>query len=617
MEAHAELQASIYDREIADQEQKAINEEALSVNEEFQSTNEELLTSKEELQSLNEELTALNSQLQETLDRQRLASDDLQNVLFSTNVGTMFLDAALRIRLFTPAISPLYNVIASDLGRPLADLRPIADDPELLGDAQCVLGNEATIEREVHAPGDTWYVRRIFPYRAHDSRIEGVVITFADITDRKHATSALEDAKLEAERANAAKSRFLAAASHDLRQPLQALVLLKDFLAPNVNGERAAELMARFDKTLAALSGMLDVLLNISQIEAGAVQPEPVVFPVGEMLGRLHGEFVALAEARDLALRFMPSAAWVESDPRLLEQMVRNLLGNAVKYTRTGRILLGCRRRANTLRIEVWDTGIGIEPAQLDNIFEEFHQVDNPARESGLGLGLGLSIVRRLSRLMRHPVDVRSVPGRGSVFAITVPCRNDETGPPPAPLPDAAPDPAPEPEPEPAAAPLAGSATIMVVEDDPDLLHLVAQLLRDSGHIVSCASDAAEALRLVAGGAIVPDILLTDYNLPAGQSGVDLLVALRLRLRRRLCAIVLTGDISTAARARIAEADCIHLKKPVLPAALLRAVESLRLPAPAAVPAMPPGDALQAAPVTYVIDDEPPVRAAIRDLLAA
>lgn len=608
-ETQTELQASIHDREIANQEQKAINEEALSINEEFQSTNEELLTSKEELQSLNEELTALNSQLQETLDRQRLASDDLQNVLFSTNVGTMFLDAALRIRFFTPAISPLYNVIAGDIGRPLADLRPIADDPELLADAQRVLGNEATIEREVMAPGDTWFVRRIFPYRAHDSEIEGVVITFADITDRKRTTSALEEAKLEAERANAAKSRFLAAASHDLRQPLQALALLKDFLAPNVSGERAAELMARFDKTLGALSGMLDVLLNISQIEAGAVRPELTRFPVADVLETLHGEFVALAEARDLSLRIMPCAAWVESDPRLLEQMMRNLLGNAVKYTRTGRILIGCRRRGNDLRIEVWDTGIGIEDVQLERIFEEFHQVDNPARESGLGLGLGLSIVRRLGRLLHHAVDVRSIPGRGSMFAITVPRRKGVTHLPPAPV--AQPDLALEPE------SAARSSLIMVIEDDPDLLDLVAQLLRDNGHMVTCAPDGAEALRIIAGGAIRPDILLTDYNLPSGQSGVDLLKALRERLERPLPAIVLTGDISTAAQAIIAEADCVHLRKPVVPTVLLRAVERLCPPALPLVPALPPGCAPPVPPMIYVIDDEPHVRAAIRDLLTS
>ena len=606
-ETRTELQTAIDERDIAGQEQKAINEEALSVNEEFQSTNEELLTSKEELQSLNEELTALNSQLQETLDRQRLASDDLQNVLFSTNVGTMFLDANLKIRLFTPAISPHYNVIPGDVGRPLADLRPIADDPDLLADARRVLDTEATIEREVQAPGDTWFVRRLFPYRAHDSRIEGVVITFADITERKRVTSALEEAKLEAERANAAKSRFLAAASHDLRQPLQALALLKDFLAPSLTGDRAADLLTRFDKALGALSGMLDVLLNISQIEAGAVLPVREAFPVAEMLDRLHGEFLALAAARDLSLRFLPSTAWVDSDPRLLEQMIRNLLGNAVKYTRAGKILLGCRRRGANLVIEIWDTGIGIEPAQLERIFEEFHQVNNPARESGLGLGLGLSIVRRLGRLLDHPVAVRSVPGRGSVFTISVPLREDGPRSPPV----------SRPEPEPEVEQIARPSVIVVVEDDPDLLDLLAQLLQAKGHMVSRAADAAEALRLVAGGAIRPDILLTDYNLPSGKNGVELMERLRATLNRPLPTVVLTGDISTEAKTALARADCLHLQKPVVPAALLRAIEQLCPVTPLPAPSKPPGIVPQPLPMTYVVDAEARARASVCALLTA
>ena len=169
--AQTELQVSIQAQESSNQEQKAINEEALSVNEEFQSTNEELLTSKEELQSLNEELTALNSQLQETLERQRLTSDDLQNVLYSTYDGTLFLDLELKIRFYTPAIKSLFSIIAGDVGRPLADLRPIASDNDLLADALKVLADKQTIEREISAPDDKWFVRRIFPYRAHDNRV--------------------------------------------------------------------------------------------------------------------------------------------------------------------------------------------------------------------------------------------------------------------------------------------------------------------------------------------------------------------------------------------------------------------------------------------------------------
>src|SRR5208337_5029557 len=174
----SELQGAVHDLELSNEEQKAINEEALSVNEKFQSTNEELLTSKEELQSLNEELTALNSQLQETLERQRTTANDLQNVLYSTDVATLFLDVGLNIRFFTPATKLLFNVIPSDIGRPLADLSSLATDGTLLDDARAVLQGSASLEREVEAPGDRWFRRRVLPYRAHDGSVEGVVITF-------------------------------------------------------------------------------------------------------------------------------------------------------------------------------------------------------------------------------------------------------------------------------------------------------------------------------------------------------------------------------------------------------------------------------------------------------
>ncbi len=616
-ETQAELQTSIHEREIVGQEHKAINEEALSVNEEFQSTNEELLTSKEELQSLNEELTALNSQLQETLDRQRLASDDLQNVMYSTNVGTMFLDPGLHIRFFNPAIKPMFNVIPGDVGRPLGDLRPLADDPALLSDAHAVRSDGTTFEREIRAPDDSWHLRRMIPYRAHDGRIGGVVITYSDITARKRTTAALEAAKLEAERANAAKSRFLAAASHDLRQPLQVLTLLKDQIADAVKAAqpaiapRTGDLLARFDQGLHALSGMLDVLLNINQIETGTIHPQRTEFPVARVLDRLRGEFAPLAAARNLALDVLPCTALVETDPHLLEQMLRNLLGNAVKYTRSGRIMVDCRHRGSDLRIEVRDTGIGIAPSQLHAIFEEFHQVDNPARERSQGLGLGLAIVQRLGQLLNHPIDVHSVPDKGSVFSITVPCRRLAAA--PRPVPAAAP-PASELLPDTANR----RATIVVVEDDPDLRDLLAQVLRSRGHNVGCAANAQAATELIAHGAIRPDILLTDYNLPSGKSGVDLLIDLRALLQADLPAIILTGDISTEALARIADAQCAHLCKPVEARDLVQAIARLCPPAalspPAAITAPPVLDKT-VPPVTFIIDDEAAIRAALRDLL--
>src|SRR3984885_12192798 len=180
-----ELQGAIRSLELSGEEQKAVNEEALSVNEEYQSTNEELLTSKEELQSLNEELTALNSQLQETLDRQRTTYNDLQNVLYSTDVATLFLDTALNIRFFTPATQSLFHVIPGDVGRPLADLSSLAVDDALLADARTVLRVLTPVEREIEAQNGSWYVRRISPYRTQDRGVEGVVITFSDITERR------------------------------------------------------------------------------------------------------------------------------------------------------------------------------------------------------------------------------------------------------------------------------------------------------------------------------------------------------------------------------------------------------------------------------------------------
>jgi two-component system CheB/CheR fusion protein len=414
-----ELAETLRSVETSGEEQRALNEDALSVNEEYQSTNEELLTSKEELQSLNEELTALNSQLQETLERQRTTSNDMQNVLYSTDVATLFLDRELNIRFFTPATRSLFKVIPSDVGRPLADLVSLAADTALLADAQAVLQDFVPVEREIEA-GDFWFMRRVLPYRTEASGVEGVVITFTNVTDRKHAARALEVAKQEAERANEAKSRFLAAASHDLRQPLQALALLQGLLARTVTGEAAEQLVTRLDDTLSAMAGMLNTVLDLNQIEAGVVKADVVQFPIAGMLERLRDEYQYQAQAEGLAWTVMPCSLSIRSDPALLEQMVRNLVSNAMKYTREGRILLGCRRHGESLAIEVWDTGAGIPADKLDVIFEEYSQLDNAARDRAKGLGLGLSIVQRLADLLGHTVKIRSRLGAGSVFTVAV-----------------------------------------------------------------------------------------------------------------------------------------------------------------------------------------------------
>ena len=608
-----ELQGAIRNLEISSEEQKAINEEALSVNEEYQSTNEELMTSKEELQSLNEELTALNGQLHETLERQRTTSNDLQNVLYSTDVATVFLDTDLNIRFFTPATKALFNVIPGDVGRPLADLSSLAADGPLLADARTVLHTLVPLEREIEAQSGSWYIRRILPYRTQDNGVEGVVITFVDITGRKHTADALEGAERQAERANAAKSRFLAAASHDLRQPLQTLSLMQGILARKIKEKRndeALKLVARLDQTAAAMAGMLNGLLDINQIDAGTIHAEMADFPIKGLLDRLGDELIYQSQARGLALRVVPCGLSVHSDPRLLEQMIRNLLSNALKYTKRGKVLLGCRRRKETLSIEIWDTGVGIANEELQSIFEEYHQLDNAARERDRGLGLGLAIVQRLGNLLGHRVSVRSRPGKGSVFAIEVMLPR-------------------------ANAPRLGlhlrgkdnqivegvhrTGAILVIEDDPDLRESLKLVLMDKGHRAVTAPDGTAALELVAQGTVRPDLILTDYHLPKGMNGLQVTAKLREKLHHQIPVIILTGDISTETLRDIAQHDGVRLSKPAKSKELTQVIQRLLQKTQSAAHPQAPHAAEAASStepeVIFIIDDDCHIREGIRALL--
>ncbi len=611
-----ELQAAIQSLETANEEQKAVTEEALSVNEEYQSTNEELLTSKEELQSLNEELTALNSQLQETLERQRTTASDLQNILYSTDVATIFLDLDLDIRFFTPATKALFNIIPTDIGRPLADLTPLAADGALLTDARTVLKTLAPIEREIQVRDGLWYSRRILPYRAQDDAVEGVVITFADITDNRRAADALEAAKKEAQRANNAKSRFLAAASHDLRQPLQALSLMRGVLARRIRDDRKEEALAlvtRLDETAAAMSGMLNSLLDINQLEAGTVRPQLMTFPINDLLMRLRDEFTYHAGAQKLHFRVVPCGLSVYSDPRLLEQIMRNLLSNALKYTQQGKVLLGCRRHGEQLTIGIWDTGVGIAEQDLRAIFDEYHQLDNATHDRERGLGLGLSIVQRLAGLLGHPITVRSKPGHGSVFSIGVMLPTGEDGAmrrtPPA-----------SGETAPANARPAGA--VLVIEDDKDLRELLELVLTEEGHHPVSAPDGVAALELLSESGFKPDLILSDYNLPHGLDGLSAATKIRETLHQPIPVIILTGDISTETLRRIASQECVQLNKPVKPAEMIQAIHRLlpktSVAAPVERPSAPTSaDHPSAAPLIFLVDDDSHVRAGIRDFLEA
>ncbi len=596
-----ELQVVARELELSSAEQKAVNQEVHAINEEYQSANEELVTSKEELQSLNEELTALNGQLQETLERQRTTADDLQNVLNSTDVATLFLDTRLNIRLFTPASRLFFNILPGDIDRPLASLGGRAADNELSADARRVLREQTPFEREIAGGAGGWFMRRILPYRTARGGVEGVVVILSDITERRRVAIDLEKAKAAADAAVVAKSRFLAAASHDLRQPLQTLTLIQGLLAKSVRTEEASRLVARLDTTLGSMSSMLDTILDINRIEAGVVRPVPTAFRVGDMLARLKGEFEYLAQAKYLSLRVVDCGLTIRSDPTLLEQIVRNLLSNAIKYTSAGKVLLGCRRRAGGLSIEVWDTGIGIPENEFRSIFDEYRQLDGIGRHRRLGLGLGLAIVERLGVALGHPISVRSQVGLGSGFAVAVP--TVETAPAQRRRIGI--------ESTPSTQGKTRTGAILIIEDEPILRDLLEQFLVAEGHRTRAVPDGPSAVELIEKGGFDPALILADYNLPRGMDGLEATEKVRAIIGQRIPAVVLSGDISTDALGGDEGRDFVRLNKPIKLPVLANEIRRLLPPIPETAAA----DDDQR-PLIAVIDDDASVCAMICETLA-
>ncbi|MDP3340497.1 chemotaxis protein CheB [Frigidibacter sp.] len=603
-ETRKDLRDALHDLELEVEAHAADTAEALSVNEEFQSTNEELLASKEELQALNEELTALNAQLQETLERHRTTANDLQNVLYSTDVATLFLDADLNIRFFTPRARTVFRVIATDIGRPLADLAALSTDENLAADAAAVLHSSEPVEREISGAKDVWFLRRIQPYRTDDGHVEGVVITFIDITERKRTHAALVAAKRQADRATTAKSRFLAAASHDLRQPLQSLALLHGLMARGRHTVEAARLAALLDRTLESMTDMLDSLLDVNRIESGIVRPQVVSIAIAPLLQRLADEFAPLCAMKGLRLRLVPSSAWVATDPQLLEQILRNLLSNALKYTVKGGILIGCRRQRDHVTVQICDTGIGVPEQDRGAIFDAYHQGEASAHLPRQGLGLGLSIVQQLAKLLHHPLGLKSTVGKGSAFMITLPVVAEGL-------------PAPE-----GTAPMRGpgvrqTGTILLVEDHDDLRGLLVELLEGEGHSVIAKATAHDALAWAAKAAEPPDLLLTDADLLGAASGVSLALDLPGVLNRSVPTIILTGDITTATLQCISATSFNQISKPVAPEVLLERISGLLQESRAAKLSGLPGPAAADHRVLHVVDDDPMIRATTRHLFEA
>ncbi len=373
----------------------------------------------------------------------------------------------------------------------------------------------------------------------------------------------LTRAKERAEAASLAKSKFLAAASHDLRQPMHALGLFIDALRGERHPLQRAKLVTSITESHQAATSLLDNLLEFSKVDAGITNPALESFSVQRVLDQVRTDYSLQASAADLDLRVRPCAEFVRSDPVLLARMLGNFVSNAIRYTEEGGIVVGCRRRGDRLRIEVYDTGMGISPEEHRAIFREFYQVAGGRRPGrSLGMGLGLAIVAGLAQALDHPVSVASTPGRGSMFALSVP-----RSPPVATMADFEP---------PAMEDLRGR-TILVIDDEEDIRAAVAEvLMRWDCRAVTAASGGEAAAALRAHG-VRPDAMVVDYQLADGESGLDAIALVESALGAAVPAIIVTGDTRPERLREAREIGHLLLYKPLAPMRLRAALTSALL----------------------------------------
>lgn len=379
----------------------------------------------------------------------------------------------------------------------------------------------------------------------------------------------LQEERDRAQTADRSKTRFLAAASHDLRQPTHALSLLVSTLAilgqrGDVASRTARELAAKAKAVVGNLSGLLNALLDISRLDAGVVTVTKEPVSLNRLFAELRDEFANAAGERGLGWRTVDSTLSVDSDPIMLKRILDNLVSNAFRYSTKGRVLLGCRRRGASVEIQVWDTGAGIPADQQKAIFEEFVQLHNPERDRTQGLGLGLAIVRRTAQLLGHPLRLVSTEGRGSVFALTVPVAASVTS---------------EARTDNSRIITESALAIAVIDDERDALDAISLLLETLGYRVYAGRSAAEACLAHAeaspDGTAPIDLVITDYRLEAGTTGIEAIEEVRTHAGRRLPAIILTGDTSPARLRQVTESGHLLLHKPVDAEQMLQAITEL------------------------------------------
>lgn len=363
----------------------------------------------------------------------------------------------------------------------------------------------------------------------------------------------LTQQKEKAEQANVAKTKFLAAASHDIRQPIHAIGLFLGVLEDRVEKDDQISIVHKIKKSSDALNGLLDSLLDISKLDAGVIHVETEPFYINDLFEALKNEFTSLANEKDLKIRFVKTRLRVDSDYQIIERLMRNLISNAISYTNMGGIVVGCRRYQGQILLAVYDTGIGISDDDMQDIFDEFHQLHNPERDRSKGLGLGLAIVKRMADLLGSSLFVRSMPEKGSAFGIVIPASLEAAvniSHTVVELTDLAFD----------------GKNVLVIEDEDEIRDSLTELLRNWCCDVVASSSGVEAIAVVQNNNVRPDIILADYRLRDNETGTEVIHKINsLYPESDIPAIIITGD---TAPERIKEAENSGyriLHKPVSP----------------------------------------------------
>ena len=521
-------------------------------------------------------------------DAVRQSREILDQVVARSQQGMYFYDRSLRLVTWNQAAVDILELPESIIfvGAPLAEVIRACAQRGLYGpgpvDALATSRVAAVMEATATTRTRSKDAQKIFDMRSVLMPDGGLLILLTDVTQQavteeqleaenetlerrvRERTEELErlntayaKAKAEAEEANISKTRFLAAASHDLLQPLNAARLyatsLKERVRAQSGPDESLALALNVEESLEAVEDMLTTLLDISHLDAGAMKTEVSAFRIDDIFRALHREFEPSAGAKGIALSFVPSSLAVLSDSRLLRRLLQNLVSNAIKYTLEGRVIVGVRRRGQSAFIEVWDTGLGIPKSKQADIFREFERLPS-AIMTAPGAGLGLSIVERLSRILDHAVLIRSKPGRGSVFSVVVP-RTTEV-----PVSTAMPQ-APQTKPR----SLEG-LVVAAIDNEPAILKGMEALLRGWGCTILVATDFDAGDSMLSARGLVPDVIIADLHVGT-TDGLDAVVAMRARFGG--CQVVLvTADRSPLVRIRAQEADVRLLNKPLKPAAL-------------------------------------------------